>query len=322
MADFIDHFKSAVERNKAGIDERETFRSKLKPYGVKFLDECTGGLACDDLVLLLAYTGIGKTMLAVLMAAQAAMKNERVIYFALEAHENEIEWRLKYREIANLYYASEDNRRTTLTYRNWIFKDGPDVSKFEIPADRMFELKYSTLRTVYPTAGLTSKGFEKCIETITNHADEVFIDHLHYFDIDSLNENKGLTDTMKTIRHSVLVSRVPHVLVCHLRKDPMGGSKILPMIDDIHGSSNISKIATVVIAIGRAPDDCSSLIVPTYFRVLKYRRDGSVMANTARLMFDVKKNQYEDNYELGKLTADGFEKLPYGENPYWAKSAF
>lgn len=82
----------------AGLPGRVRERAKTsRPFHVGFLDDIAIGLLETDLVVLGAPTGKGKTTLAAIFAQNAAKSGSRVHYFALEAHDGEIEQRMLFR---------------------------------------------------------------------------------------------------------------------------------------------------------------------------------------------------------------------------------
>ena len=78
----------------------------------------------------------------------------------------------------------------------------------------------------------------------------VIIDHLHYIDFEEHSENVGVKRNVAKIRTLVNKYRVPTILISHLRKSFRGTDSIVPQIDELHGSSEISKQANHVISFG------------------------------------------------------------------------
>lgn len=137
-------------------------------------------------------------------------------------------------------------------------------------------------------------------------------------------ENKAVTDIVKRIRDLALLSSLPIILVAHIKKADKKFRTVVPEIDDFHGTSNISKIATKAILLSpdrEGPVDPKRF--STFFRVAKYRVDGSVSRYIARCIFNIETNRYEDNFDLGTSCEDGKGFSPLeGKHlwPSWALS--
>jgi hypothetical protein len=157
---------------------------------------------------------------------------------------------------------------------------------------------------------------------------------LHYVDADEdkRNDTDELGETMKTIRDMVLITGTPVILVAHLRKKNEISKRLVPTLDDFHGSSNITKIATQVITINpatgapcRSEGDLKTIespkwyLAPTFISVLKDRRAGAPPF-VAVQMFDKRTRRYADEYSLGWLKKGGTEWEPIkpSDRPGWA----
>jgi hypothetical protein len=109
--DFGINFESVATRVKGETDERvERSKNELK-YNHAFLDDLLRGIAVNDLIVLGAETGAGKTEFARAIAASNAKQGRRVYYFALEAEPKEIERRTKYAIMLGLLEMDRHPRR-------------------------------------------------------------------------------------------------------------------------------------------------------------------------------------------------------------------
>ncbi len=321
-------FKSAVDRMK-DCDQFLANMGKPLSYGVNFLDHATGGLFPDDLVLVLARTGEGKTELAAQIAQTNAQAGKTVCFFALEAHTIEIELRIKYKMLAQAYFICTPDWRTRPlmpNYQDWIQGALGDMfAKFNPEVIEEFNKRFQTLLTFYRDKEFNIKTFETQMSMIGERADVVIVDHLHYFDMESENENREMKKILKQIKDIVSFYRKPVVLVVHARKADKRMKSILPSMDDIHGSSDIGKIATRVVATAPAYDRQSYIKfqLPTYFKLLKNRYDGSRCRKVGISMFDFQQNIYSQNYLVGDLKNEETEviELDRMDYPHWARHA-
>jgi hypothetical protein len=180
-----------------------------------------------------------------------------------------------------------------------------------------------TMHTFYRTRDFTAQDFAKELAALGGATDLIILDHLHYVDTKDDNENRGYKQMVKQIRDAALLSGKPVIVVAHVRKSDRREHAILPGMEDFHGSSDIPKISTKAIML--APDMDSEApartVFPTYMQVVKCRTDSSVTRYAARLMFDVTKDCYLDQYKIGRVVDGGtvFNELSEEDCPAWSR---
>lgn len=300
------------------------------PFGVSYLDDALIGILPNDLILVGARTGRGKTELATTLAYNASKQGRKVAFFALEADQWEIQARLKYRRLRQLYeenYAGSTSSFEFPLYREWLCAGySSEWDALEKLAEEDLERDTGELRIVYPGATYTAERFVHELEGLVRDGTKlIVIDHLHYFDFGQGSETEGLKRTIHAIRNAALYHGVPVVLLAHLRKGERASGKTLPDLDDFHGHSDIVKVATTVLLLSPVPDAMGgkSGAYPTYFHVAKARTASYATPYVAVLGFDVKNNAYSDRYHLWKAN---FGKDPEAitdpdQIPRWAKRA-
>ena len=316
------------ERSQREKQLREARSHNLLDFGVKFLNCALEGIARNDLIIIGAPTGTGKTELVTHIGAYNAWKNKRILFFPLEAEECEIESRIKFKLAAQCYFHDQRPDKVViraLNYRNWYHnKLGEAFAPYEAQAEERFKKSFKTFRTIYRKTEFKIEDLQKHLLLFKDETDLVIVDHLNYFDTDEPNENKAVTDIVKRIRDLALLSSLPIILVAHIKKADKKFRTVVPEIDDFHGTSNISKIATKAILLSpdrEGPVDPKRF--STFFRVAKYRVDGSVSRYIARCVFNIETNRYEDNFDLGTSCEDGKGFSPLeGKHlwPSWALS--
>jgi len=322
--DATDTFYNMPTRLTGEREERLRLGSTTLGYHVTFLDDLLRGIFAHDLVLVGAPSGMGKTDLALGVAIANALKERKVAYFALEAEPRELERRQKFSWISAEAYGRNIPRKGELNYADWYAGNCEDIiGSLDAEADKWFGNNLALLWTFYRGQRFDKGDLRKQVEKIAPLVDLIIIDHLHYVDADQdeTNEHTAIGETTKAIRDISLLIGKPIVLVAHLRKRDQRAKTLVPTLDDFHGSSNITKIATQVITIGPSSviEAPKWHLAPTFISVLKDRRAGAPPF-VALTMFDRRTRRYEDTYSLGRLIKGGteWEQIKPGDRPGWA----
>lgn len=317
----------ATERLKSQGQSQWLDRQAALPFGVAYLDDQLRSIYARDLVLIGADTGAGKTYLGLHMAQNACRSGRRVAHFALEAHFGEMEQRLVYREVQRLAWKHKVDGRLELSFGAWAnglaskAVHGLDTSARSIVAQQA-----TGLRTFYRQTRFTAADLVREVLAVASEVDLVVLDHCHYIDAEEdESEIKTVTATANALRHCSLVTGKPVLAIAHLRKRGAGrkGGELMPVADDFHGASQLTKVCTRIITLAPARDvPAVRGMAPTYMRVEKCRWDG-VQGYAALVDFDLDKQVYADRYVLGRFGwADGrFQYLEPNEFPRWARRA-
>lgn len=248
----------------------------------------------DELVVIAADTGSGKSEISYKIAVENAKKDKKVFLFSLEWSLEEIALREIQREIA------KQKSINTVDYRyNW----GKHV-KDEEDAIRNYSDKVKKNLKVFNKKEKTTLWFIKELITKSKDRFDMFIiDHLHYISFDWQNENKEISDIMRELKMLTDIIKKPVVLVSHLRKRNKKISPI-PTIDDLYGSWNIAKEATTILIICRDDSDLMPAMYKkkhiswTRFMLVKSRAWLPLMQFIAP--YDISKKDYIDFIVIDK----------------------
>lgn len=338
-------FKTFAERVANERPRRLKNAQHILGFGMTFLDRALGGIFRNDLVLLGAKTSGGKTELATTVALHNARNKKRVHYFALEAEEDEIERRIKFRALSRMVQAHSRENARRLNYLDWLGGKLDDITgPFEARVEQMLVEQLPTLYTYYKTGDFTADTLVKAFKSVEGETDLIVLDHLHYVDSADSNENRGFKIITKKLRDVALQIGRPVLCVAHVRKGERGSDQLVPTIEDFHGTSDVPKIATKAIMLAPAygyvqvdyecvvcenvvertadegqPKACPKCnterprwlkrkrthIWPTFVSVLKCRPDGSRARYTAVVNFDARANEYAREFQLGRLIERG-----------------
>lgn len=310
-------------------ERRRALGQDTLPTGIPFLDQCCEGIQKNDLILVCAPSGTGKSQVAINIAM--ANRDKKVAVFFLEGYTPELADRCLYERLTDRFFKDPERVRTNINYFDWIL--GKIDNAFEKYYDEEIkklddETKSLTIR-YRGVDGYSILDFQREIANLKGF-DLIIVDHFHYFDTDPQGqETAEHRKIIKTIRDLSLLYSVPVVVMAHLRKRDLNSKKRSPVadLDDILGTSDIYKNATKVIMIAPGPPfiapssmNCSSNCWTTYFRIAKCRLDGSRTKYIAKTVFDAAKNSYMDNFKLGDFNSDGewIDIEPF-RLPDWAK---
>lgn len=318
-------FLRSIERSFKEVDGRLKNRDGLLQFGIKYLDDAMVGIMKNDLILIGAGSGGGKTQICCNIAAANVKAGKTVHYIALEAEYQEIERRIKYQLFAKHFFNDPKRPKDIhINFQNWMLGDYVSSCDFaEAAAATEFIDQFPTLYTFYKSE--SDFTVDHMIQTITEASidtDLIILDHVHYMDFDDDNENRAIKVIAKTARTLALEMGKPIILVSHLRKGVAKTPTFAPGLEEFHGSSDLYKIATKAVTLGPggATNDGK---IQTYFRIVKNRFEGSVTRYIGRVFYDVKAGKYEKSYELGDAfqqpTDKGFQRLAHANYPAWAE---
>jgi replicative DNA helicase len=324
---FTGGFQSSVERLNFEAADRAKRADGVLKFGIRFLDDATGGIEKSDLIVIGAPSGVGKTELMVHIALTAARTGKRAHYFALEAEDLEIERRVKYKHMAKLYWSDPKRPHLpALKYRYWKQNTHAfELDYYDAEATANTKADMANMFTYYKDESaeeFTVDAFVSKMQKIRGETDIIFIDHLNYFDRGEKNDPNETFKIMKTIRQTALKLNIPVILASQVRKQDRKDPKPVPDMEDIYGSSDVYKVATKVIMFApnldyQSPDNRT---FETFMRVQKMRLDNSVGRVIGTVSFDASKNTYGQKYSLVK--ANNFkgtvDELPKRLWPEWA----
>lgn len=320
----LDGFKSFADRIKNEREERVGLSKRILTFGVHFLDVALGGIFPNDLIILGAKTGAGKTALASRIAVANALNGKRVHYFALEAEQNEIERRYKFMALSDQIRILDGPAYVRMNYLDWYAGKLEDIcARHERRVSEFLANNLKTLFTYYRTSDFYAENFERMTLAIQDQTDLVILDHLHYVDSEDPNENRGYKLIVKKVRDVALSCGKPVIVVAHVRKGDRRNPQLVPTLEDFHGTSDVPKIATKAVMLAPAFDQPSekSYLWPTYITPAKCRFDGTRTRYTGLVTFDVRSGNYDDFFDLGMLKSGGteWESCDNDKLPVWAK---
>lgn len=311
----IEHSFSEVEGRKNGLDG-------VLSFGIKYLDDAMIGILKNDLVLIGAGSGLGKTALCCIIAKTNVEKGRRVHYIALEAEHLEIERRIKYQLFANAFFNDPSRPKVEISFQDWMLGSlFEKTTLYEAIAAKSFLEKFTTLNTFYKSDKFDVTDLINTVMECASETDLIILDHVHYMDLESDNENQAIKKIAMTARTLALEIGKPIILVSHMRKSDKGINPLAPGIEDFYGSSDLYKIATKAITVGAGGINESGK-VETFFRIVKNRFEGSVTRYLGKCFYNTKEGNYDKSYEVGNANQSrdaGFTQLAFSSYPAWAE---
>lgn len=296
-------------------------------FGLKYLDDAMLGIMPNDLVLLGASSGVGKTAFCCNLAKANIDNGKKVHFFALEAEKYEIERRIKFSIFMNelLKQSYNDRRVWNISYAEWLIgKYWEQTKEIELIVDHEFKKTYQTLFTFYKENVFDVNSLIQNVTQISTETDLIIVDHVHYFDYDSDKESNSIKEIAKAARMLALENGKPIILISHLRKRDKHSNDICPGLEEFHGSSDLYKIATKAITLAPGVEIIDSTggggRFETFVRIVKNRIDGGVTRYMGKTIYNLSKGIYEDTYQIGTSSQSsdkGFVALDEIKLPRW-----
>jgi replicative DNA helicase len=320
-----DGFVSAAERVKGEKERRNKEKDRIVPYAFPYLQDALGGILPTEVVLWSATSGAGKTEAAKIQAAFLAKQGMPVHYFALEAEIDEIERRIKFGLAGKTYKSDHPGTPPGfITYKNFrLSRLDEELSPYDARIEEMFARDYSNLHVYYKRRGdFGLNELEREITKLTNKSKLIVIDHIHFVDTSTDDENREMKELIKKLRSMATNSGVPILCVAHINKSGAKNQVLIPSKEDIHGSSDLFKIATTAIMIaparGMVTSDSRAVGKPTFFRIVKARIDNGLDYYPGISFYDPWSATYTPFYSVGKLEkGDKKWSSIKGDIPYW-----
>lgn len=287
--------------------------------GVSFIDNA---MQIDPATFLLvgAGPGTGKTALALSIARHNAMVGKKVMAVFLESYTGEMQDRRKHQLVLSEYY-NDPKRKAGADNRFQVWRNGTMSDYFS----KYTEAVQEKLKAEPSFALITKKGrfdinaLETLIAKALSHRVELLVlDHIHYFDYDTEQETKALTEIVRVLEDLVNSERIAVCLFAQFRKN-LGGfkQKKFKTMDDFHGTARLSRSATDILILTKGDYDDGTKEYTTYMHFEKSRA-AQVAGYASAMRYSLKTQNYMRNYALGKIKADKFENI----RPVpWAKDA-
>ena len=241
--------------------------------GLRDLDKCLTGMHGGELILVGARPSMGKTTLAINIAANAARSGKTVAVFSLEMPREQIMMRILCSEARVDMQAV---RSGTLKDKDWdrLCLALPVIAKMPMYVDDTAGISPAQLRS-------------RCRRLILEKGlDLIVIDYLQLMTADGRNENRQLevSEISRSLKAIALELKVPLIACAQLSRANTQRSDKRPMLSDLRDSGSIEQDADVVMFLHR----------PSYY-------DDQADKNVAELIVAKQRNGPLDTIKLNWL---------------------
>lgn len=310
---------------------RQLIANSVFSTGNPWIDDClAGGLNQENLMLVAAKTGVGKTFYGVQLATHAARLNKNVYYFALEAEKYEIERRRLYYETSRLVHKHYP-QLSMPRYREWLHQSLNDEwESIEKEAAKTIEQENDYLKVKYSHGIYTPQNFKHDVLMLLQEEqkpDLIILDHLHHLFL-SGDEIEALKSTIHGIKSLKSTADIPVVVLAQLRKNDAGtGKRTMPKLEDIRGTASLTDVATDVLLISPVGDDAkkslpSDIKHPMYFHLAKSRTASECRDYVGVVGYSASEGCYSKSYSIAKSKIfEDPELIDTANKPPWAKNA-
>lgn len=319
---FNDSWVSVRDSMREAEITRRGKRNNAIKFGIDYLDDALFGIFQDDLVLLGAQSGKGKTHLAVKLAQNAAKQGKKVYYFALEAAKGEIEQRLIFSQL-NITHITQGQ------YMTGVVDEAVEKETDRVINENLFlGDKGGDVFVYYKGVNFSPKDLERELLGNQHKGDLFIIDHFHFLDYDpSQSEQSDHKAAMRVIRSTALSMGKPVILLAHMNKAFARTGNPIPGMYDFYGTSDLINIATRVITLStRVPEEtlggpASADKGLTVFYTAKERYDGSKTNFFGITNYSPINGEYLPGYLLAEYDTQKLLTRSDRQFPYWAKNA-
>lgn len=276
-------------------------------FGVSYIDKKLNCIQKNDLILIGARSGAGKSSLAQIMAIHNNRLGKKVSLFSLENFDGDDFMQRLYYEYMKETGDYSINQRAFTSGNMEINEQALGLATYET------EKYFNGLEIISRQKDFNLEKLKReLVLAVEERGKELIIlDHLDYIDKDNPNDSdvSHVSEIMRTIRNLQDTFGVAVIAFSHLRKPQMAKDRpAVPSIDEFIGSSNKVKEATAVIMF--APDDKGNQTVAgsskrfTWCCVRKLRQ-GGIDNKTARLIYDTKTGLYDDYFDEKVVSYNG-----------------
>lgn len=214
------------------------------PSGINVIDKTFGGWQPGDFVVLLGWTGVGKSFIARLFAVNAWKAGYRPLIISLEM--NKIQEGQRLDTLLN-------NGEGNFTNTDLVRANPAVVDKYEKWAEEMFEGKHAIHL-------VTSEGLETADQNMVQakidqyHPDLVILDYHGLFDDSSgaKTETEKAKNLSKAFKRMAVKNNVPIIDVAAVTMSE-GHSERPPELEEVAWSKQLAYDADLVLAIHREP---------------------------------------------------------------------
>jgi replicative DNA helicase len=214
------------------------------PSGINVIDKTFGGWQPGDFVVLLGWTGVGKSFIARLFAVNAWRAGYRPLIISLEM--NKIQEGQRLDTLLN-------NGEGNFTNTDLVRANPAVVDKYEKWAEEMFEGKHAIHL-------VTSEGLETADQNMVQakidqyHPDLVILDYHGLFDDSSgaKTETEKAKNLSKAFKRMAVKNNVPIIDVAAVTMSE-GHSERPPELEEVAWSKQLAYDADLVLAIHREP---------------------------------------------------------------------
>lgn len=239
-SDYMDRVKNLKER----IDGKNDGHLGI-PSGITVIDHHFGGWQKGDLIVLLGWTGVGKSFLGMLFAINAWMFGYRPLYISLEMDRTQVEYRVD-----------------TILNGGKFFKNSQLVHARDIDADAYEEWAKDTFEGKHPFYLVTSDGMDQPNQHMIQAKIDQYNPDLVILDYHGLFEDAGGGGTevertknlSKAFKRLALRNQVPIIDIAAVTM-PSGHTDRAPELSEVAWSKQIAYDADLVLGIHRKPGD-------------------------------------------------------------------
>lgn len=307
----ITGFKTSAQRLESEKETRREDNGNLIRITNPLIGSLTNGIFPDELFVIGAAPGTGKTQLLKEIAYEAARNGRKVGAFCLEADIAEWESREKYEILVELY--RKDGGTEVFDREDWRSGDVDFLDKYEDQADElMLKNGASNIYTYYRTGDFTVDEFKRAFLAASNVCDVFLVDHLQMVSYEREDSKRETEELLMLMRKLASTCRKGIVLVSHLRKRQQSANfqKLVPGFEEFLGTMAIGGLATKCLMLSSGGYNKETKNFITYAKLQKSRGANARTATVVKIEYDVTAERYlPETVEYGFAKAVGNKEV-------------
>lgn len=280
---------------------------KLCNFGISFLDDYLHGITSNDLIVIGAGSGCGKTSLANTISRNAVLQNVPTALLSLENTAGDWERQIIFTKFKQNNPSSMTRREFNEDYSLHIEKYSDYKQDIDIIMNKKDKNEIKLFSLIQSNDGINN--LEKLTKILNFLIDKgkkiIIIDHIDHISTDSGNDLQFIRSAMKMLAELAFTKNICIITFSQVAK--IVSPKVMSYsLSDLRGGADKVNLATVVVTIKEEPQYHDELH-KRKSNLIAIRKDRYGSNHLARVYYKLLTGAYEQNYyNITNFDANGY----------------